>query len=100
MAQNEIAEVTIVGGGKSSAMHHKSNPVDAEILVALARLNAGQVGIVHQALIHEQERSGAAWALEWMTLPTMLETTGAALAHCRALLSRCSFVFGGGQQHA
>ena len=44
MAQNEIAEVTIEGGGKSSAMHHKSNPVDAEILVALARYNAGMSG--------------------------------------------------------
>lgn len=91
MAQNEIAEVVIAGGGKSSAMHHKSNPVDAEILVALARYNAGQVGIVHQALVHEQERSGAAWALEWMTLPAMLETAGAALTHCLELLPRCSF---------
>jgi 3-carboxy-cis,cis-muconate cycloisomerase len=91
MAQNEIGEVVIEGGGKSSAMHHKSNPVGAEILVALARYNAGLCGIVHQSLVHEQERSGAAWALEWMTLPPMLETTGAALRHCSDLLSRSDF---------
>ena len=27
LAQNEIAAVTVTGGGKSSAMHHKANPV-------------------------------------------------------------------------
>ena len=96
MAQNEIGEVVIEGGGKSSAMHHKSNPVGAEILVALARYNAGLCGIVHQSLIHEQERSGAAWALEWMTLPAMLEVAGAALRHCSDLLSHSTFRTGKG----
>lgn len=91
MAQSEIGEVVVEGGGKSSAMHHKSNPVGAEILVALARYNAGLCSIVHQSLVHEQERSGAAWALEWMTLPSMLETAGAALRHCSDLLSRSDF---------
>ncbi len=97
MAQNEIGEVVIEGGGKSSAMHHKSNPVGAEILVALARYNAGLCGVVHQALIHEQERSGAAWALEWMTLSSMLETAGAALRQCADLLLRSAFKAGKGQ---
>jgi 3-carboxy-cis,cis-muconate cycloisomerase len=34
---------------------------------------------MHHALIHEQERSGAAWSLEWMVLPQMLMATGKAL---------------------
>ena len=91
MAQNEIGEVTIEGGGKSSAMHHKSNPVAAELLVALARHNATMVAGLHQALVHEQERSGAAWALEWMILPTMFETAAAALSHCTRLLAKARF---------
>jgi 3-carboxy-cis,cis-muconate cycloisomerase len=94
MAQNEIGEAVVAGGGKSSAMHHKSNPVAAEILVALARYNAAMLTGVHLALVHEQERSGAAWLLEWMTLPSMLETTGAALRHSADLLSRISFTSG------
>jgi 3-carboxy-cis,cis-muconate cycloisomerase len=94
MAQNEIGEVSLEGGGKSSAMHHKSNPVAAEILVAIARFNAGLLGIVHQSLIHEQERSGAAWALEWMTLPTMLEAVGAAALNCTGLLLSAKFSSG------
>ncbi len=96
MAQNEVGEAVIAGGGKSSAMHHKANPVAAEILVALARYNTALLTGVHVALVHEQERSGAAWLLEWMTLPSMLETTGAALRHSADLLSRIRFTSGPG----
>ena len=67
-------------------MAHKQNPVAAEAIVALARYVGGQQGILSQAMIHEQERSGAAWALEWLTLPAMAEATGAALNHAIDLL--------------
>jgi 3-carboxy-cis,cis-muconate cycloisomerase len=77
MAQGE--EIALRGGGGSSAMPHKRNPVGAEVLVALARFNAAQLGALHQALVHEQERSGSAWTLEWLVLPPMLAATGAAL---------------------
>jgi len=46
---------SVEGGGTSSAMHHKSNPVAAELLVAVARYVAGQAGCFHQVLVHEQE---------------------------------------------
>jgi 3-carboxy-cis,cis-muconate cycloisomerase len=86
MAQNEIAEVTVRGGGHSSAMPHKENPVLAETLVALARFNATQLSGMHHALVHEQERSGSAWTLEWMLLPPMVVAAGAALARGLELL--------------
>jgi 3-carboxy-cis,cis-muconate cycloisomerase len=91
MAQNEVSEVTVDQGGKSSAMPHKQNPVQAELLVAMARFNATQLSGLHQALIHEQERSGTAWALEWMILPQMIETAAAALAMAAALLGGLRF---------
>ena len=72
-------EISLAGGGASSAMAHKQNPVAAEVLVTLARYNASQVGGLHQALVHEQERSGAAWTLEWMSLPSMIACAGASL---------------------
>ena len=72
-------EIVLAGGGGSSAMPHKQNPVGAEVLVTLARFNATQVSGVHQALVHEQERSGSAWTLEWLILPQMVGATGAAL---------------------
>lgn len=72
-------EIAMSGGGGSSAMAHKQNPVGAEVLVTLARFNAVQLSGMHHSLVHEQERSGAAWSLEWLILPQMLIATGAAL---------------------
>ena len=85
MAQQGIDDITLSGGGGSSAMPHKQNPVQAELLVALARFNAVQLSGLHLALNHEQERSGAAWALEWMLLPRMMMATARALAVGREL---------------
>jgi 3-carboxy-cis,cis-muconate cycloisomerase len=92
MAQNEVGEVRLATGGGSSAMPHKSNPVPAEVLVTLARFNAGMLGTLHQALVHENERSGAAWTLEWMVLPQMAIATGAALSKANSLLEGLTFV--------
>jgi 3-carboxy-cis,cis-muconate cycloisomerase len=72
-------EIELAGGGGSSAMAHKQNPVAAETLVSLARFNATQLSGIHQALIHEQERSGGAWTLEWLILPQMVMSTAASL---------------------
>lgn len=88
MAQQGVGEIALEGGGASSAMPHKQNPVRAETLVALARFNAAQVGVMHQALIHEQERSGAAWTLEWMVLPLMAGCTGKGLVTAGELLAQ------------
>jgi 3-carboxy-cis,cis-muconate cycloisomerase len=86
MAQNEVGEAVLAVGGLSSAMDHKRNPVLAEVLIALARLNAGQLAAMHQALVHEGERSGAAWTLEWLVLPEMIATTAASLKVCAGCL--------------
>ena len=69
-------------------MPHKNNPVGAEILVTLARFNATLVSGMHQALVHENERSGAAWSLEWMLLPQMAMAAGAATRTAEALIGQ------------
>lgn len=79
LGQSEIAEVSTGDGGGSSTMPQKQNPVAAEALVTLARLNAGDLAGMHQALLHAQERDGSALGLEWTLLPAMLERTAAAL---------------------
>ncbi|WP_120634986.1 3-carboxy-cis,cis-muconate cycloisomerase [Ruegeria sp. EL01] len=80
MAQQGVDEIKLSGGGGSSAMPHKKNPVLAELLVTLARFNATRVSGMHQALVHEQERSGSAWSLEWMILPSMAKATARSLS--------------------
>lgn len=87
MAQQGVDAVRLSGGGTSSAMPHKQNPVAAEILVTLARFTAGSLGTLHGAMVHEQERSGAAWTLEWLVLPPMIHAAAQALALAQAMLS-------------
>lgn len=79
MAQMGSQHITMSGGGTSSAMAHKQNPVLAETLVTIARFNAGLMGTLYQSQLHEQERSGSAWMNEWMIMPQLFVATGAAL---------------------
>lgn len=85
LGQSETGEVSAGTGGGSSTMPQKSNPVAAEALVSLARLNAGGVGLLHQAMVHAQERDGTALAIEWQVLPDMITRTGAALRIAQGL---------------
>lgn len=85
LGQSEIGEVTAGTGGGSSTMPQKSNPVAAEALVTLARLNAGSLGALHQAMIHAQERDGSALGIEWQVLPEMVVRCGAGLRLALAL---------------
>lgn len=78
-------EIALAGGGGSSAMPHKQNPVGAEVLVSLARFNAVQASALQHAMVHEQERSGAAWTLEWMILPQMAMAAAASLNRAQDL---------------
>ncbi|WP_188675838.1 class-II fumarase/aspartase family protein [Neptunicoccus cionae] len=69
-----------VGGG-SSTMPHKANPTGAEAMLALARQGQGLAAQVAGAAFHAQERDGAAWSQEWLSLPSLIVATGAALCH-------------------
>lgn len=91
LAQSEVGEIRLATGGGSSAMAHKVNPVAAEVLVALARFNATLLAGMHQSLVHESERSGAAWTLEWMILPQMVMAAGVSLSTAERLIGNVSF---------
>jgi len=68
-AQDEVGELILAAGGGSSTMPQKQNPVQAEALVRLFQLAAALDGAMTQALLHRQQRDGAAWMLEWRALP-------------------------------
>ncbi|WP_028792966.1 3-carboxy-cis,cis-muconate cycloisomerase [Thalassobaculum salexigens] len=79
MGQNEVGEIRAGGGGGSSAMPQKANPIGIEMLVTLARANATNLSGLHHAAIQEHERGGPGWTLEWVCLPPMVLATAAAL---------------------
>ncbi len=105
MGRSESGEAVAGEGGGSSTMPQKANPVAAETVVALAHLSAALVAPMHLAALHAEERDGAAWALEWLTLPQIVTATGACLRHAADLAStlapdpdrmRAALALGGG----
>jgi 3-carboxy-cis,cis-muconate cycloisomerase len=83
--QSGVEEVLLGQSGGSSTMPQKQNPVVPSAITALARhaisLNASLQG----AGMPRQERDGAAWFTEWLTLPELCLTSSAALFKARDL---------------
>jgi 3-carboxy-cis,cis-muconate cycloisomerase len=78
LSQSGLSEVSS-GGGGSSTMPQKQNPVAASALVALARHVIGLAGLVQGSALHRQQRDGAAWFGEWLALPQLCLSTGRML---------------------
>jgi 3-carboxy-cis,cis-muconate cycloisomerase len=82
-----LGDIRVAGAGGSSAMPHKENPVQAELLITLACDTAAQQGLMLGAQPHAMERDGAAWMTEWLALPRIAGATGRALAVAPALIA-------------
>jgi 3-carboxy-cis,cis-muconate cycloisomerase len=86
LGQTEVHEATESGGGASSTMPQKRNPVGSALTVACARHVQAQAGVLLAALPQEHERALGAWLSEWTALSGALAYTGgAADAALRAL---------------
>lgn len=72
MAQSDVGEIRFAGAGESSTMPQKQNPVGASVLIALARHVQALNGAMQGAALHRQQRDGAAWFTEWLSLPAMV----------------------------
>ncbi|MBP0482571.1 lyase family protein [Sagittula salina] len=79
--QSGIGEVTLGGSGASSTMPQKQNPVAPSAMVALARHAQGLHATLEGAALHRQQRDGAAWFTEWLTLPQLILSSAAAATH-------------------
>lgn len=88
MTQSGIGEVQIIGAANASTLPQKQNPVGPSVLSALARQAAGLAAVLQAAGIHRQQRDGAAWFTEWLTLPQMAISTSRALGLALDLAGR------------
>ena len=68
LSREEIAEVRLAGGGGSSAMPHKRNPVDAVAVTAAAVEAPALLQVVASAAVGGDERSAGRWHAEWTSL--------------------------------
>ncbi|WUJ32979.1 3-carboxy-cis,cis-muconate cycloisomerase [Streptomyces sp. NBC_00388] len=78
LSRTEIGELAEGGGGRSSAMPHKSNPVRATLIAAAARRTPALASVLLGSLAAEDERPAGAWHAEWQTLRELLRLTGGA----------------------
>ncbi len=88
MAQTEVGELSeprADGGGSSSTMPQKRNPILSEYIGAAARMVAGLVPVMFSAMAQEHERAAGGWQAESAALPQIFVLTAGALAHSRHL---------------
>ena len=84
--RSEMGEMRAGQGGGSSTMPQKSNPVAAEAMVTLAQYAASLHPLLAGAAMPQEDRDGAAWALEWLALPQIGMAASASLRHAEALI--------------
>jgi 3-carboxy-cis,cis-muconate cycloisomerase len=90
LTQTGLDEVSLRGGGASSTMPQKQNPVAPSVLVALSRQVIGLSPILQSAGLHRQQRDGAAWFTEWLILPQMCISLGRMLGLTTEILANLS----------
>ncbi|GAA4815101.1 3-carboxy-cis,cis-muconate cycloisomerase [Streptomyces ziwulingensis] len=78
LARTEIGELAEGGGGGSSAMPHKANPVRATLIAAAARRAPQLAATLYGSLVAEDERPAGAWHAEWEPLRDLLRLVGGA----------------------
>lgn len=85
MSLSGITEIDLGGAGASSTMPQKQNPVAPSVLVALAHQANGLNTSLQGAGVHRNQRDGAAWFTEWLTLPQLCLGLASQLHHMQNL---------------
>ena len=88
LTQSGMDEVSIAGAGASSTMPQKQNPVGPSVLVAIARQAVALSSVLQGATVHRQQRDGAAWFSEWLSLPQLCILSARALGLACDLIPR------------
>jgi adenylosuccinate lyase len=83
----EVAEGFMPGTVGSITMPHKRNPELAEHLGTLARIARHSAAMIAESLVHDHERDGRSWKVEWHALPQISLVAGKALALLRSLVA-------------
>jgi 3-carboxy-cis,cis-muconate cycloisomerase len=87
LEQTEVGEVHEPnGGGASSTMPQKRNPVGSTVAIACARRVESSAGLLSGSLDQQHERALGDWHAEWDALSEALACCGAAAAAIRVVL--------------
>lgn len=81
----EMSEGFVTGTVGSITMPHKRNPEISEHLGTLARVIRHAASLIVESLVHDHERDGRSWKVEWAVLAETCLETGKLLALLRTL---------------
>lgn len=82
----ELREASLAHGVGSITMPHKRNPETAEHLGTLARVVRANASLLAESLVHDHERDGRSWKVEWHAVPEATMAAGKALSLLASLL--------------
>ena len=75
----ELAEGRVAGGGTSSTMPQKRNPILAQQLMRSDRLTRSYLDLAIDGAMADHDRATAAWALEWNSVAPSIAVAGGAV---------------------
>lgn len=75
----ELGEALPAGVIGSITMPHKRNPEISEHLGTLSRVVRHQAACLFEGLVHDHERDGRSWKVEWQVLPEITLLAGRAV---------------------
>lgn len=81
----EVSEGFMTGTVGSITMPHKRNPEISEHLGTLARVIRHDAALILESLVHDHERDGRSWKVEWVVLAEACMATGKLLMLLHAL---------------
>jgi adenylosuccinate lyase len=82
----ELGEPRLTGAIGSITMPHKRNPEAAEHIGTLARVVRANAALLAECLVHDHERDGRSWKVEWHAVPELTIAAGKAHALLATLL--------------
>ncbi len=83
----EVSEGFVAGTVGSITMPHKRNPEIAEHLGTLARIIRHNAALMAESLVHDHERDGRSWKVEWAVLSETCLAAGKLLAMLHTLVA-------------
>lgn len=91
-SQAEIGELSesLGGGGGSSAMPQKVNPVGAIVVNAGFRRSQGLLVTLYGCLIAENERGAGEWQSEWQSIQELLRLGGGSVTRSLTMIDNLS----------
>ena len=88
-AQTELAELAegrVAGGGTSSTMPQKRNPILSQQMMRAGRLTRSYLDLALDGAMADHDRATAAWALEWNSVAPSIAVAGGGIDAARRLI--------------